>query len=108
VESREVAGCGGVGCDKGKHMSERPEFVYWVQRDGSPARAEAAVDLGWGIERAYPRRGFRRMLWDFCFGYVSGYPVRDVLAFCWHHGTTARVERNWLEKRRAIMGEGDL
>jgi hypothetical protein len=84
-------------------MSESSSRVYWVTRVGSPASAEATVELGVGAERYYPRRGFRRMLWDFSLGWVSGYPLRDILAFCWHHGVSDGIERRWLEKRRRIM-----
>ena len=79
------------------------EYVYWVRSDGRPDRARAEVDLGNGAMRNYPRFGFRRMLWDFCFGYVSGYPVRDILAFCWHHGINESIEQRWLAKRKRIM-----
>lgn len=39
------------------------------------------VNLGHGIPRQMGAHGFRRAVYDIAFGYVSGFPVRDIIPF---------------------------
>lgn len=57
--------------------------MSWRRADGSFAEYVGPLDdLGYGIPRN-PRSswGLRRALFDLAYGYVSGFPVRDVVAF---------------------------
>lgn len=51
------------------------------------------VNLGIGVAR--DRRGW---VWHFCFGYVSGYPVRAIFYYLLTRHTTKRVA-HWYWKR---------
>lgn len=40
--------------------------------------------LGWGVPRPRAERGtWRRIVWDLAFGYVSGFPKRDIVWYVW-------------------------
>ena len=57
--------------------------MQWRRADGTFAEYTGPLDdLGYGIPRN-PRKtwGIRRALFDLAFGYVSGFPILDVLAF---------------------------
>lgn len=67
--------------------------MTWRHRDGTPAEYVGPLtELGRGIPRKRSRRPFayrmQRAAWHLALGYVSGYPVRDILAFTirgfWH------------------------
>jgi len=56
--------------------------VQWRRADGTTGEYEGHVrDLGHGIPRRDSGPGVRRAVFDLAFGYVSGFPVRDILAF---------------------------
>ena len=56
--------------------------MQWRKRDGTTGTyAGPLVDLGQGIPRQMRAHGFRRAVFDLAFGYVSGFPLRDILAF---------------------------
>jgi hypothetical protein len=57
--------------------------MQWRRADGSFAEYSGPLDdLGYGIPRN-PETGWgiRRALFDLAFGYVSGFPILDVIAF---------------------------
>lgn len=57
--------------------------MQWRRADGTIAEYTGPLDdLGYGIPRN-PRTawGIRRALFDLAYGYVSGFPILDVLAF---------------------------
>lgn len=57
--------------------------MQWKRADGTIGTYTGPLDdLGYGIPRN-PRTqwGIRRAIFDLAFGYVSGFPIRDVLAF---------------------------
>lgn len=56
------------------------------------------IDLGIGKRRCKKPFGLRRALWDFCYGYVSGFPVHAIFYYIW--------TRSLSEKRyRRIVGD---
>lgn len=57
--------------------------MQWRRADGTFAEYAGILDdLGYGIPRNPSTEwGIRRALFDLAFGYVSGFPIRDVLAF---------------------------
>lgn len=56
--------------------------MQWRRADGSTGTYEGPLfDLGYGIPRRIPAYGLRRSLFDLAFGYVSGFPVRDIIPF---------------------------
>jgi len=56
--------------------------MYWRRADGSQGEYVGPLrDLGHGIPRPDHGPGIRRALFDLAFGYVSGFPVRDILAY---------------------------
>ena len=58
--------------------------MQWRRANGRMGSYEGPlVDLGQGIPRRMGDHGIRRALYDIAFGYVSGFPVRDILAFSW-------------------------
>jgi hypothetical protein len=56
---------------------EEINFVGWGGRLKS---LTPNVELGVGVMPAQ-RSGLRRALWDAAFGYVNGFPIRDILYF---------------------------
>ena len=56
--------------------------MQWRRADGTTGEYRGElVDLGHGIPRHIPQWGPRRALFDLAFGYVSGFPIRDILPF---------------------------
>jgi hypothetical protein len=56
--------------------------MHWRRADGSMGEYAGPLrDLGHGIPRPDHGPGIRRALFDFTFGYVSGFPVRDIVAY---------------------------
>jgi hypothetical protein len=56
--------------------------MQWRKADGTMRVYEGPLlNLGRGIPRPMRDHGVRRALFDFAYGYASGFPVRDVLAF---------------------------
>jgi hypothetical protein len=55
--------------------------------------------LGWAVPRGLPVTGFRRAWWDFCFGYVSGFPLRDIFYYI--------ATRSFSSRERFSEGEFD-
>jgi hypothetical protein len=56
--------------------------MHWRRADGSMGEYAGPLrDLGHGIPRPDHGPGIRRALFDLAFGYVSGFPVRDILAY---------------------------
>jgi hypothetical protein len=56
--------------------------MQWRRRNGTTGHYTGPlVDLGLGIPRRMRDHGIRRALYDLAFGYVSGFPVRDILPF---------------------------
>lgn len=54
------------------------EYIGWKDAD---ATIVAQQYLGWGQLRNTPAYGFRRAVYDFCFGYVSGFKLKDILYY---------------------------
>lgn len=56
--------------------------MQWRRSNGSTGTYQGPlVDLGHGIPRRMGEHGFRRAIYDLAFGYVSGFPIRDILTF---------------------------
>lgn len=60
--------------------------MRWAHRDGTAAvYVGPLIDLGQGIPRPRSHRPLiyrmQRALWHLTFGYASGFPVRDIVAF---------------------------
>lgn len=57
--------------------------MQWRRADGSTGQYIGPLDdLGYGIPRNPPTSwGPRQALFDLAFGYVSGFPITDVLVF---------------------------
>lgn len=56
--------------------------MQWRKANGDfGAYTGPLVDLGQGIPRRMRDHGIRRALFDLAFGYVSGFPVRDIIPF---------------------------
>lgn len=56
--------------------------MQWRRANGTTGTYTGPLlDLGHGIPRDLPGWGIRRALFDIAFGYVSGFPIRDILAF---------------------------
>jgi len=74
--------------------------MQWVGLGGKTAKYHGPLfELGEGVPRNVPDQGVRRAIFDACFGYVSGFPVRDIAYFVvtrslWRQRTipTVRVE----------------
>jgi hypothetical protein len=71
--------------DDGGTMSDvahAPGGVSWRRADGTTGEYTGPLqELGHGIPRRDTGPGIRRALFDLAFGYVSGFPVRDILAY---------------------------
>ena len=79
--------------DRIEWLESLPDFpprptgtMQWARRDGTMAEyAGELIDLGHGIPRPRSRRPMvyrmQRAVWHLSFGYVSGFPIIDVLAF---------------------------
>lgn len=56
--------------------------MQWRKRDGSTGEyVGPLIELGQGIPRPMRDHGLRRAIFDLAFGYVSGFPLRDILPF---------------------------
>ena len=56
--------------------------MQWRKADGTMGTYTGPlIYLGRGIPRPMGDHGIRRALFDLAFGYVSGFPVRDILPF---------------------------
>lgn len=56
--------------------------MTWRRANGSTGEYHGElIELGMGIPRRIPPHGIRRVLYDLAFGYVSGFPVRDIIPF---------------------------
>lgn len=56
--------------------------MQWRKANGDVGDYEGPlVDLGQGIPRRMRDHGFRRAVFDLAFGYVSGFPLRDIIPF---------------------------
>lgn len=56
--------------------------MQWRRADGSMGTYHGPLkSLGHGIPRPMRDHGFRRAMFDLAFGYVSGFPVRDIIPF---------------------------
>lgn len=74
--------------------------MQWRRRDGSTGTYSGELlDLGYGIPRKRGFWGVRAALFDLAFGYVSGFPVRDILPF---------AARSLLPSRPTILTEADM
>lgn len=69
----------------GTTLEVTPEHgdMQWRRADGSFAEYTGPLDdLGYGIPRnPHTQWGIRRALFDLAYGYVSGFPILDVLTF---------------------------
>jgi hypothetical protein len=54
-----------------------PEITY-VGWGGRLASVQADQPLGHGSRRGYPLYGFRKALWDACFGFINGFTLRAI------------------------------
>ena len=66
--------------DHGEELLTARVVIHYVGFGGKTRKIVANTDLGYGVFRA-PEYGFRRAVWDFCHGYVSGFRLRDILYF---------------------------
>ena len=65
---------------KGPHASDAD--MTWRRADGTMGEYHGElVELGMGIPRRKGAFGIRRAMFDLAFGYVSGFPVRDIIPF---------------------------
>ncbi|WP_193596085.1 hypothetical protein [Microbacterium sp. YJN-G] len=56
--------------------------MTWRRADGTMGEYRGElVELGMGIPRRKGAFGIRRAAFDLAFGYVSGFPVRDIIPF---------------------------
>lgn len=56
--------------------------MTWRRADGGIGEYRGEmVELGMGIPRRKGSYGIRRAVFDLAFGYVSGFPVRDIIPF---------------------------
>lgn len=56
--------------------------MQWRKADGTTGEyVGPLVELGKGIPRNLPPHGIRRAIFDLAFGYISGFPIWDVLVF---------------------------
>jgi hypothetical protein len=56
--------------------------MTWRRADGTMGEYHGdLIELGLGIPRNTRSWGIRRALFDLAFGYVSGFPVRDIIPF---------------------------
>jgi len=77
--------------------------MQWRKADGSTGRYSGPLQsLGHGIPRPMRDWGVRRAVFDFCFGYVSGFPLRDILAYSLRSlfpQKTLYAEVEWLDEQ---------
>jgi hypothetical protein len=74
--------------------------MQWRRADGSTGEYFGPLfELGQGIPRNLPDHGFRRALFDLALGYVSGFPVRDIIPFAFRS--------LWPQKPLEANPEGD-
>lgn len=56
--------------------------MQWRKAGGETGHYNGPLfNLGHGIPRQLPEHGPRRAIFDLAFGYVSGFPVRDIIPF---------------------------
>lgn len=71
--------------------------MQWRRWHGDTATYTGTLlDLGWGIPRKRGAWGLRAALFDLAFGYVSGFPLRDILPF---------ATRSLLPRRAAVISD---
>ena len=63
-------------------------FVRW---GGVTGYLKTDFNMGRGRRRNGKRYGFRRAVWDAAFGYVSGFPKRDILYFVLTRSLSCKV-----------------
>lgn len=73
-----------LDCPVHENPTETNFLVNYVGFGNKDRQLIADFNLGYGVFRA-PDHGFRRALWDFCHGYVSGFRIRDILWFVATH-----------------------
>ena len=56
--------------------------MHWKRWNGKDGFYHGVLeDLGYAIPRPFREWGIRAALMDFCMGYASGFPVRDIIPF---------------------------
>ncbi|WP_138945260.1 hypothetical protein [Plantibacter sp. M259] len=56
--------------------------MQWRKANGQTGRYTGPLmDLGRGIPRKMRDHGVRRAIFDLAYGYVSGFPMRDIIVF---------------------------
>lgn len=86
-----------------------PGFIHHIGWDEETRVATGPlIDLGHGAGRwdTLPRHGFRRAVWDFCFGYVSGFAVKDILYYVLTRSLDARKVPFYIQRQRDIKKNG--
>lgn len=63
--------------------------------------------LGFGVNpiRYTLKHGIRRAIYDFAFGYVSGFPVRDILPWVWRFSLSPKRASRTRNKRDRMQRE---
>lgn len=78
-------------------------YIGW---GGRFKRGSRGWNLGWSLDsnRGTTPHGIRRVIWDAAYGYVNGFPKRDILYYVLTRSISkrlwTRVEK-WESKRRA-------
>lgn len=81
-------------------MSDHPNDLTFLGVGGVTKTVSADFDLGVAHERPMGEFGIRRAIWDIAYGYVNGFPIRDILWFVMTRSLSKRLTH------RALAREG--
>ena len=72
-------------------------YVAWGERTAEVTGKMKCLGFDYGRAARLPRRGLRRAVYDFCFGYVSGFPVKDIIWYIFTRPLNPRKEPKYMK-----------
>lgn len=80
--------------------------IGWDEEDRTATGPLVRLGYGAGRWDTLPRHGFRRAVWDFCLGYVSGFAVKDILYYILTRSLDARKSPYYKRRQQHIREHG--
>lgn len=73
-------------------------YIGWGETIATVEGRMSTLGFDYGRGDRLPRKGFRRAVYDFCFGYVSGFPVKDILWYVFTRPLNPRKKPKYIKK----------